>query len=252
MIETEWLIFVGTNERANPPMPLAHLEKDMERLSRAADSMVVQEFRLRSYWRRAASMMRAQWASSPTWTAGVLAPVAGGQPCFWRRDIFKRVRDGAWLMHGGIRKISEDRYMRRAFLEHLDTGLRVWKLNGHCVVGADEEGGGPIRQDILYTQDLPALDRALERSLRGGWPLIGHIDANIHRGSAAYDDLMAIFDKHGARVIGEHGVEYLFVVDGRKARVIVGSHRMVKPRHRGGKLWTDHEARVLRYKLRQM
>jgi hypothetical protein len=252
MRETEWLTFIGSNERANPSMPLRHLTDDLELLTGRADSMVVQEFKLRGYWRTATRMMRGSWGASPAFAHGVARPVAGGQPVFWRRDVFKKVRALSWVLHEGFAGISEWRAFRRSLLEHRDTELRVWHLNSHHVVGADEAGDGPLRKEILYTLDLPKLDRALAAAVRSGWPAIGEIDANIHQGSAAYDELMAIFDKHGAHVVGEHGIEYLFVVDGRKAQVVVGSHSVVKPRHRGGQLWTDHEARVLRYKLREV
>lgn len=251
-MKTETLYFIGSNERSNPVMPLRHVQDDLELLTDIADSMVVQEFKVRGYWRRAANLFSRAWGASPGWAAGIARPVAGGQPVFWRRDTFRRRRSIARLMHEGVAGISEMRMVRRVQLEHRATGLRVWHVNGHCVVGADEAGDGRIRQEMLYEQDLPALDHALTKCRRTGHPVIGHIDGNIHKDSAAYSELMKLFARHRARVIGEHGVEYLFIVDGRHTVVDVRRHDIIRPKHRGGRLWTDHEARLISYQLRQV
>ncbi len=125
MTETEWLTFVGTNERATPPMPDRWAGDDLELLAHPADSMVVQEFKLRGFWLEARRRLSKEWACSPSWLRGIAAPSAGAQPIMWRRDVFKKVRWLSRLLHEGRAGISEDRFINTGFLEHLGTAIRV-------------------------------------------------------------------------------------------------------------------------------
>lgn len=253
----------GMNIKGNPPMRAAKVAEDLEQGQQVAEVIVTQEMRWTWYFRQVARILKPRqfddgrtrpgpsWGHAPRLSKAVAAPVFAAQAVFWRADLLRRRQTLTHRLHRGRAKISESRQLRAVLLqdrEHDDRDMAFWAGTTHFVVGADAAGDGPIRQDILYDEDLPRFDRWLETMAATGHPIIVELDANIHRGSAAYDDLLAIVHHHGGRIVGEHGVEYLIVIPGSNGvRVDVLGHGTIPTR----KLNTDHEGRLVTFRLRK-
>ena len=249
-ITTAWHKFVGTNERGTPPMPRNKVLADLAYLvtTEDVDSFVVCEFKWDYYWEAAEDLLSEDWKSSPPMKRGKRFPVVSAQAVFWRKDIYRKIRTRLSLAHLGVAGISETRFIRSVLLADVVTDLRHWELITHFVVGGDEEGDGEKRKKMLR-KNIRRLDRHIAARKRSGQPIIGQLDANIHKGTWAYDELMEVFRKHDARVVGVHGVEYLFVIDGRTTKVEVKRDFDIKPKRNNGPLETDHEARGLIFRL---
>lgn len=242
---TPWFRFLGMNIRGTPPMASADVAHDLRVAQDETDILVAQEFRHRWYWRVAKRLMAKRWGSSPGYRRGIAAPVAGAQPVFFRRSLFKGGRTKTRLLHWGKAKISENRFQRakRINVRGYD-GFSLFAYTTHCVVKGDEASDPKVRRDML-AGDLKRLDRFLTTLVRTGLPVIGQLDANIRKGSASYDDLLRILKRHGATLYGAHGVEYLFVIDGREIEVEVRNPDVVPT----SRLRTDHEGRCIEFRL---
>lgn len=244
---SEWHRFVGMNIRGTPAMRADQVAGDLAAGQSASDVLVAQEFRWPWYWRTAARSPRAGvWRSSPGYTYATAHPVFAGQPVLWDGSLWERRATDVSLAHPGAAGISEDRHVRAVRLRDRDSRLAVWFLSTHFVVGGDQAGDSARRRQLLAT-DLHALDTTLTRLRRSGHGVIAQLDANIRPGGWAYPVLLRVLARHGARLHGTHGVEYLFTVDGPRSRVqvrrdwVIGTHRLA----------TDHEARGISFRLRR-
>lgn len=239
--------FLGMNVRGTPSMSWRKVRHDLRVLKASSSVGVVQEFRWPWYWRQAAKVLQSKgsrWASSPSLRAGLGYPISGAQAVFWDRRIWRRHGTLTQRLHAGQAGISEDRYLRSVLLEDKATGLRCWFGTTHFVVGGDRFTSEPQRLKLME-QDLRALDQYLGRLRVNNHPVIFQLDANIHTGTPVYKRLTALLEKHGARLHGDHGVEYLFSINGSKARVEpVNSWEIPVARLR-----TDHEARGMTFRL---
>lgn len=236
--------FAGANIKGTPSMKAWRVRKDLKTIRRKADVIGLQEFKWRWYW-RVVGLLLVNWSSWPGKTKGLAHPVLGAQAVLWKRKLFKRVRvytreafDFA-MDNGGI---MDNRWIRAALLRAREDGFTAWFLSTHFAVGADKSGSSERRKAFLRS-NLRELDKALADLRRTGYPIMGELDANIHRGTWAYRELMNILLHHGATVHGEHGVEYAFTIPGRK-----GEFTEVNASRIGtSQLETDHEVRLLRW-----
>lgn len=241
------LRFAGANIKGTPAMKAWQVLHDLRVLQTHADVAVVQEFKWPWYWRAFHQLLGGRWAATPTWRDGLGHPIVGAQPVFWRRQIFKRLETRMRILHNGRAGISDDRWLRAVLLaEKAALTLAAWYAGTHNVVGADSAGDGEVRKRMLYQEDLPHLDEFLDDLLATGYAVVLELDANVHKGSAAYDDLLEIFRRHGGRIVGAHGVEYLVVFDGTKTKVQVLDDWIVPTTQ----LETDHESRGITYRVR--
>lgn len=243
--------FLGMNIKGTPSMSAERVERDLEVAKAKAHVLVVQEFRWPWYWRTAKAVLAAKttrwrdrWATSPGLAAGFAAPVRGAQAVMWTRGLFRRRRTWVRLLHKGRAKISESRFQRAVLLEDKPTGLGFIPYTTHAVVRGDDDHDPDLRERILET-DLANIDAMLSDLVATGFPIIGQADLNIYRDSDAFPQLARILAKHGAKVYGRPGVEYLFVIQGTKVGVEVGDHWEVGT----NVLETDHEGRGLTFRL---
>jgi hypothetical protein len=248
-MSTEWFRFVGMNIKGTPAMTREQVEHDLAVAKSTASVVVVQEFKWRAYWRSARKVIgtgkwKDRWNTSPGLTAGALRPVRGAQAVLWLNRDWKRLNTRVWLLHDGVAGISETRYVRAVLLEHRKTKLACWFLTTHFVVGGDMHTDG-MRRRMMLAGNINTLRACLIDLRRSGHPIIGQLDANVHRQSEAYPRLLAIFRGAGAKVHGYHGVEYLFVIQGRTAKVEVRSDWIVST----SRLETDHEGRGITARL---
>lgn len=246
---TDWFRFVGANIKGTPAMPAKAVAEDLEVVRRHASVAVLQEFRWPWYWRTARKALQRlrkadPWRSAPGFAQGMLKPVLGAQAVMWRSGRWKRRDVEHDLLHDGMAGISEDRYLRAALLEDRETTLRAWFGTTHFVVGGDERTDGPQRKMILE-HDLQRLTMFLRRLKATGHPVVMQADLNIHPGTWAYLELMQILTALGARVVGEHGVEFVIVIDGRDVDVEVRRSWTIGTR----RLNTDHEIRGMTCRL---
>ena len=240
-MHTRWFRFLGMNIKGTPSMRQSKVEHDLDIAKAKADVLVVQEFRWPWYFSAAKKVMSSAeiaWGTSPGVNHGYVRPVAGAQGVMWLRERFKRLRTRHALAHAGVAGVSESRFLRACLLRDRETGIKGWFGTTHFVVGGDEFTDSNRRKAIM-AGDLIALDKFLTGLKRGGHPILFQLDANIHKGSWAYAEFMRILRKHGATVHGEHGVEYLFTINGRKAQVEVRNDWIIPT----SRLETDHEGR---------
>lgn len=243
--------FIGANIKGTPAMRAAAVEHDLAVLRWLADLLVLQEFRWPWYWRAARRVMRRlrrrrrRWSSTPGFKNGLARPVFGAQACMWRSELWRRKDVRARLLHDGEPKVSEDRFIRAALLEDRRVPeLDVWIGSTHFVVRGDMAADPKVRRDIM-ARDLEVLDDFLGELVKTGKAVIFELDANLRPGSAVYPEFRRILKKHGARIVGHHGVEFLFVIDGDDVGVMVLKHFEVGV----GRLKTDHEARGMHFRL---
>lgn len=252
-LQTEWLRFGGMNIKGTPRMSVPRVSSDLRWLAETYDSAVVCEFKWDYYWGRAKYIlgMDREWEANPSYNRGKAAPVVSGQANFWKNDVFNKKRAKRALCHLGHAGISELRFIRGTLLDHIDTGLKHWEVVAHFVVGGDADGDSPTRKKILRN-NIRRFVRFLRKLKKGGHAILGQLDANIHRGTWAFDLFMTEMRKIGADFIGELGVEYLFKIDGERVKVQTGKPVSLLPKHRGGVLETDHESRGMQYRLVEM
>jgi hypothetical protein len=243
-MQSDWFRFLGMNIKGTPPMGRPAVEHDLNVARERCDVLVTQEFRHSWYFRAAKSVLGAEWGSSPGYAHGTLRPVAGAQGVLWRKDRFKRLRTRRAPLHAGEAGVSESRALRAVLLQDRETGLKCWFGSTHFVVKGDEHFDTPLRRGMMRT-DLEALDKFIARRKRSGHPIIFQLDANLHPGSYVYDDFMRIMRKHGATIHGEHGIEFLFTIDGEHVAVEVKKDWIV----RKDEIKTDHEGRGITARL---
>lgn len=247
--QTSSRTFAGANIKGTPAMKAPAVRNDVKKISRHAHVMGVQEFKWRWYWTIIRTLLGPKWRSFPAYVVGIARPVYGGQGIFWRAKLLRRV--GSYVAPAFDFKVDtsgimDDRWVRGVLLSDVATSIRCWYASMHNVVGADAAGDSGKRK-MLMRQNLAQLDAFLAHITATGDPVVMEMDANIHPGTWAYGALMDVLDKHHARVVGEHGVEFLFVIDGRDADVVVEKHWVMTPRQYG--LRTDHEVRCLDHHL---
>ena len=244
MTSTSVRQFAGANIKGTPRMRRRKVAEDLRTIRANADALALQEFRHRSYWLALAANLRS-WGSFPSAASGLARPVRGAQALAWRRSIWRRRGSRIKRLHRGRAGISEDRYLRAVLLEDKATGVRCWHGSTHFVVGGDDPTDGPVRRAMLE-HDLERWAEFLDGLADTGHPVVWHMDANVHKGTRAHDRIVEVVTAHGGRILGEHGVEYLIVLPGNKARV----GGVVLWRLRAGiVLNTDHEARGMTYRL---
>jgi hypothetical protein len=255
MTTTQYFDFVGQNIRGTPPMKADFVEHDLKVLMERADVVAVQEFRWDWYWTTLGKQAKpkvnargerldAGWAASPTIKTGTKEPVRAAQPIIWDRDKWAREASRYRKIHDGEPGISEDRFIRAVLLRDRETGLKCWFVSTHYVVGGDEAGDGPKRQQML-DQDIRRTDAFLKGLAKTGHPVIAQLDANIHKTSQTYPAFMAMLKRHDAKVHGVHGIEFLFTIDGKDARVEVKKTWQIST----DDLKTDHEGRAITARL---
>lgn len=236
--------FVGMNIKGNPPMKYRKVKHDLQVAKRYASVIAVQEFRWPWYW-AAASRVLKNFNSYPSKKVGFLRPVFSGQAIFWRKDKYTKVDSRTWMLHKGVRKVSEDRRLRAVLLKPKFSANKVWYLTGHNVVGGDEKTDS-LQRRVILSKDIGVLDTALLELTQTGYPIVGQLDANIHLGSHAYEYFVDILDEYNARIMGQHGVEFLFVINGKDNNIFVNEYGIIPT----SKLNTDHEGRTLSFSLR--
>lgn len=236
--------FAGANIKGTPSMKGWRVRKDLRTLRGKADIIGLQEFKWEWYWRVLAALL-VRWSTHPGKARGLAHPVLGAQAILWKRKLFKRVqvytREGFdfRMENGGI---MDNRWIRAVLLQARQDLFTAWYLSTHFAVGGDR-ADSPVRRKEFLRNNLFQLDQALADLRRTGYPIMGSLDANIHRGTWAYAQFMRIMEHHGATVHGEHGVEYSFTIPGRHGEFVD-----VQPSRIGtDQLETDHEVRLLRW-----
>lgn len=239
----------GANIKGTPAMPAAAVRHDLKVLRKRADVLMLQEFKWPWYWSAAMRVLDGDilWSSSPAFPVGQDRPVVGAQGITWNNLKWKKIASRMWPgfdFRVDTSGIMDNRWIRAVLLEDRKTGQKVWFFSTHFVVGGDRHGDGPVRQRLL-DDNIGRLVAAVREVKGFGYPIICELDANIARDSAAYGSWMRALHGIDAKVIGTHGVEYLFVVQGRKTKVDVIRNWIVPTTQ----LRTDHETRGLTYRL---
>lgn len=236
--------FAGANIKGTPSMKAWRVRKDLKTLRKRADVIGLQEFKWKWYW-RVLGLLLPGWSSHPGKAKGLAHPVLGAQAVIWKRKLFKRVKvytregfDFAMDNSG----IMDNRWIRAALLESREDGFTAWFLSTHFAVGGDRHGSAPRRRAFL-DDNMVQFDAALADLRRTGYPIMGELDANIHRGTPAYIEFMKVLRHHGATVHGEHGVEFSFTIPGRHGEFVRVQPSRIPP----SQLETDHEVRVLEW-----
>lgn len=260
---SRWFRVVGMNINDNPPMSGAEVAADLEvaRDRYRAHVIVTQEMRWSWYFRQVGKILRRRrrqpagtrrWKHSPGLARAIAAPNAAAQAVFWRDDLLERRRTLRRRLHKGYRKISEARQLRGVLLQDRDhpddPDMAWWNGTTHFVRGGDEHRDPKLHKRILLQEDLPAFNRWIRDMLKSGHPAVVQLDANIRKGAAAYDDFLAVVHRHGGRVVGEHGIEYLLVFQGTNGVKLDVRKAWRIPKSR---LHSPHEGRGLTLRLRK-
>lgn len=247
MTATEPRRFVGQNIKGTPAMPARKVHHDLRVVRRHSDAFAVQEFKWPWYWTALATVLKTdRWGIWPRARRGLARPISGAQAVGWRRRVWRKRDTAMALLHDGVAKVSDPRWLRAVLLEDPTTGLAAWHGGTHFVVGGDAPTDPPIRRTMM-AGDLDALDDFLTRLTRTGHPVIFELDANINRRHAStYREFRELVDERGGRFHGELGIEYLFTIPGREVVVDVQDTWTIPK----GDLFTDHEGRGITYRLR--
>lgn len=240
--------FLGMNIKGTPAMKFRAVRHDMQVFEDECDLGVLQEFKWRWYWRVVNLLLprkgKDRWRTFPSRGTAIKDPVYSAQACLWKGELFEFLQGRADVLHFRSR-LSNTRWMRAVKLRDRDTGIAFWMGTTHFTVGGDRGSGSEYARRVGLARDLRKFDLFLGRLVASGLPVLFQLDANIHKGTWAYTKFLQILRKHGARVHGEHGVEYLITVNGKRARV-----RVVKDgRIPTARLFTDHEGRWIDFYL---
>lgn len=250
-MQSVWHRFAGLNIKGTPAMSGRKVRHDLRVAKNHASVVVLQEFRWPWYWRSAnrvlnrAKKWRNRWASSPSYADGLARPVFGAQAVLWKRKPWKRRDTKQRVLHDGEAGISETRRLRACLLEDRESGLAAWFGTTHFVVGGDNDGDGPVRRRMLQ-ENMDRLDEFLADLVATGHPVVFQLDANIRASSDTYRQFRAMLAKHRAVLHGNKaGVEYLFTINAKKARVQVDKAWQIPT----SALHTDHEGRGITFRL---
>jgi hypothetical protein len=250
ILMTGWFRFLGMNIKGTPAMRYEFVAHDLRVAKRKADVVVVQEFRWTWYWKALRNTLTGKdkadplWGFSPGVKAGARNPVKGAQGAFWNRSMWKRLDTMVRLLHWGAAKISENRFMRAVLLSYRGTDFVCWFFTTHFVVKGDEKRDPAKRRKMMDT-DLDNMTRMLKKMVATGHPIMGQLDANIHKGSEVYDRFIAMVKAHGGKFHGDLGIEFLFTIDGRDVRIEVKDDWIVPT----SEVHTDHEGRGITARL---
>lgn len=239
--------FGGANIKGTPAMRAKLVRADLKLLTPKLDIIGLQEFRWPWYWDELEDLVGDTWKGFPSMEKGLNSPVLGAQGILFDASLNKRKKTmiaPSFDFDVDTSGIMENRWFRGALLEDRETGLCCWYGSGHNVVGGDA-GGDSAKRKMLLRQNLERLDAFLGKMVKSGHPVVFEIDANIHKDSWAYPILMGILKKHGARVLGPHGVEFLWVINGKNGVKV----EVVRRWELNAGLNTDHEVRCVRHRL---
>lgn len=238
----------GANIKGTPAMRARAVRADLHTLRARADVVMLQEFRWPWYWTVAERVLGARrWSSVPGFRLGRARAVKGAQGIMWDRRAWRRVGSRSWPgfdFEVDTSGIMENRWIRAVLLEDRKTNQRAWFISAHFVVGGDRDGDGPVRRALL-ADNMRRFGSALDALAKTGHPIIGELDANIGRTSATYRRWARVLADRGATLYGEHGVEYLFAVDGVRVTVEPVKAWTIPT----SELNTDHETRGLAFRL---
>lgn len=244
--------FGGANIKGTPSMKAAFVRNDVRKISKIVDVFVTQETKWRWYWVSIQSLLSVLWASSPSFLKGVAQPIFGGQGVFWKRRLFRRVGTKVLeafdfsLDNAGV---MDNRWIRAVLLECKKSMLQSWFVTMHAVVGGDNKGDSERRKNFMR-QNLDRLDQLLKFLTNSDAPIVFEADMNIHPGTWAYAEFMAMVHKYNGRVVGTPGVEFLVIFDHHcSTKVVVEKNYSLTPKAAG--LNTDHEVRVMDFHLQR-
>lgn len=244
MPSTEEFRFAGLNIKGTPAMSAASVRHDLKVAKASADVLVFQEFRWEWYWAQLALVMNPAWGTSPTTGLGRKRPTMGAQAALWKKSMWKRIEVRRVVLHDGVAKVSETRYIRAVLLEHKKTGLRCWFVTTHFVVKGDEKSDPELRQKI-FAVDCQRTGAFLDKLIKTGEPIILQLDANVTYRSTRYPLFHNMVQKRNGRMHGTKGVEFLITFPGKNARVQVHDDWIIPT----SKLKTDHEGRGITARL---
>lgn len=233
--------FIGANIKGTPKMQDASVRHDLKKIRRNASVFVAQEFKWPSYWRVADSVLKA-WKSAPK---NFLTEALSAQPVFWDPKKWEVLDVRTTRIHPETAGVSLARYGRAALLRCRKTGRTCWFFTTHLIVSGDMRHDPALRRGLLDSGigNMAHFIAHLKRVLPA--PIIGQLDANIGRGSAAMVGFQTTLKGLGARFVGEQHVEFLFVIDGEDTKVRVVNGWVIPAK----RLRTDHEARGLTFQL---
>lgn len=242
-VTTDWFRFLGMNIKGTPAMTAMQVAEDLAVGQKNCSVLVTQEFRWPWYWRTlrtavALTAPRSLWRTSPGLVPGFAMPVRGAQSILWKGRRWKRVGTKLTRLHKGIAGISEDRFIRAVLLQDRETRLRCWFLTTHFVVGGDRATDSSRRRNVMAV-DLAGFGTFVDELAATGHPIIGQLDANLRPASEVYKPFLKIVRRHKGEFHGNHGVEFLFTIDGRTTSIEVKKDWTVPTTE----LNTDHEGR---------
>lgn len=237
--------FAGANIKGTPSMSAKSVSHDLKVIMKHADVVGVQEFKWSWYWSVAIRLLKKRWAAYPAYDRSLSHPNLGAQGLFWKRKLFTRVHKfnlPAFDFSYDNTGIMNNRWIRAVLLRSKKDKFTAWFLSTHFVVGGDQQHDPENRKEFMR-QNLAHFDQALTTLVKTGYPIMGELDANIHKNTWAYNRLMQIFAKHNAKIHGDHGIEYAFHINGSR-----GTFVNVKPKRiPTTRLKTDHETRLLQW-----
>lgn len=251
---TGWTRFAGANIKGTPSMSAAKVAQDLEVLRANASVLVLQEFRWRWYWSTLrATLVRDRWGTAPGVAMGLARSTFSAQAVAWRRKDWRRKATRQRKLHDGMARVSEARQLRAALLENRGTSLAAWFGTTHFVVGGDRDDDGRQvsgyrTRRMILAHDMQLLGAFLRELKATGYPVVFQADLNIKPNTWAYKELRFLLKSVGARIIGDHGVEYLILIDGTTVAVEVENDWTIGPR----RLNTDHEVRGITFRLARM
>lgn len=244
MPSSETFRFAGMNIKGTPAMSAASVHHDLKVAKSKADILVFQEFRWEWYWAQLALVMNRAWGTAPTKHLGKKQPVRGAQAVLWKKKHWKRLEARSHLLHSGVAKVSEDRYVRGVLLECKTSGLRCWFVTTHFVVKGDQKRDPSLRQ-TMFKRDCSVLSEFLEALKKTGHPIVMQLDANVTPLSGNYPYFARVIEKHNGRMHGNKGVEFLVTFPGKYSRVKVERDWVIPT----SELKTDHEGRGITARL---
>jgi hypothetical protein len=236
--------FAGMNIKGTPAMSARAVAHDLKVMKSRADLAVFQEFRWKWYWAQLALVLNPRWGTFPTMHLGRKHPVRGAQAALWKKKYFKRIETRRSLLHDGVAKVSESRYITAVLLEDRKSMHRFWIVSTHYVVRGDNQTDPKIRQ-VMFHRDVSTTGAFLNRLQKTGQPIIMELDANVRPSSSHYGAFVRMIESRGGRMHGTKGVEFLVTFPGKHSRIQVIRDWVIPT----SELKTDHEGRGITFRL---
>lgn len=230
LVRTGRIRITTQNVQSLPRMPQAEVVADIELTAKQSTVVLWQEI-LPERYDKALHALEESGAWETWWGRGRVKDdkVEKGDhneragfntPISWRTRVWEFVEGGSWLLHDGVAKICNDRWVNWVVLRHRKTGAEVYFDNAHYVAGAWSDKpkyAKDQRKEMWldgYARHVAWIKQQIQEHPERALCLGGDYNAQLLRDGHLFRQKIA-----GRRLrsgVGKRSIDHLFLINGRE------------------------------------